>query len=85
MTFNLPAFIRDGCAAAGIPQAMTLSDHRDASFGNAWGVLIKELRLLARAVFVVDRDGKIAYRQLVAEVKNEPDYAAALAAAKAAL
>jgi len=51
-----------------------LSDHLDASFGESFGVLIKELRLLARAVFVVDRGGIIQYIQLVKEVADEPDY-----------
>jgi len=60
-----------------------VSDHRDASFGLAYGVLIKELRLLARAVFCVDSAGVVTHAQLVAEVSDEPDYAAALAAAKA--
>jgi thiol peroxidase len=55
-----------------------LSDHRDASFGMAWGVLIKELRLLARGVFVVDKQGKVAHAQLVQEVTDEPDYQAVL-------
>ncbi|MDZ7695361.1 MAG: thiol peroxidase [Deltaproteobacteria bacterium] len=55
-----------------------LSDHREAFFGQAFGVLIKELRLLARAVFVIDAAGKISYMQLVEEVTDEPDYEAAL-------
>ena len=63
-------------------RVVTLSDHRDASFGNAYGLLIKELRLLARAVHVVDRDGVIRYAQIVPEVPTEPDYESALAAAK---
>ena len=61
---------------------MTLSDHRDASFGMAYGLLIKELRLLARAVFVIDKNGKIQYLQLVPEVAQEPDYDGALDALK---
>ena len=59
-----------------------LSDHKDASFGQGFGVLIKELRLLARAVFVIDTKGKVAYTQLVKEMTDEPDYDAALAAAR---
>ena len=54
------------------------------AFGMAYGVLIKELRLLARAVFVVDREGKIRYIQLVKEIANEPDYAAVIEAVKKA-
>ncbi len=73
------------CGAAGIDRVRTLSDHRETAFGRAYGVLIKELRLLARAVFVVGRNGKIGYTQLVREIAEEPDYPAALAAAKKAL
>ena len=58
----------------------TLSDHRQASFGQAYGVLIKELRLLARAVFAIDRSGTIRHVELVREVTNEPNYDAALKA-----
>ena len=61
---------------------MTLSDHRYASFGTSYGLLIKELRLLARSVFVVDRDGIIRYIQIVKEVTDEPDYEAALSAVR---
>ncbi|ACV68535.1 thiol peroxidase [Desulfohalobium retbaense] len=60
----------------------TLSDHKDATFGTSFGVLIKELRLLARAVFVVGKDGTLAYQQLVGEVTDPPDYDAALGAAR---
>ncbi len=60
----------------------TLSDHLDASFGMGYGVLIKELRLLARAVFVIGRDRHVAYTELVPEVTDPPDYEAALKAAR---
>ncbi|MFZ5428194.1 MAG: thiol peroxidase [Thermodesulfobacteriota bacterium] len=83
ISMDLPFAQKRWCAAAGIENLTTLSDHRDASFGANWGVLIKELRLLARAVFVVDKDGTVKYAQLVPEVTHEPDYDAALAAAKA--
>lgn len=59
-----------------------LSDHRQAAFGESFGVLIKELRLLARSVFVIDKEEKIVYRQLVREITDEPDYEAALRAAR---
>jgi thiol peroxidase len=59
---------------------ITLSDHRDASFGADYGVLIKELRLLARVVFVIDREGVIRYIQIVKEQTEEPDYDAVLEA-----
>jgi thiol peroxidase len=59
--------------------------HRDAAFGGSYGVLIKGLRLLARAVFVVDKQGVVRYTELIKEVANEPDYEAALAAIKEAM
>jgi thiol peroxidase len=59
-----------------------LSDYRDASFGTSYGVLIKELRLLARAVFLVDQKGILQYNQLVKEVTSEPDYDVVLAELK---
>ena len=60
----------------------TLSDHKEASFGMGYGVLIKELRLLARAVFVIGRDRHVAYTELVPEVTEPPSYEAALKAAR---
>lgn len=82
VSMDLPFAQKRWCGAAGVDKVVTLSDHRLASFGQAYGVLIKELRLLARAVFVIDRDGVLRYSQLVPEVSNEPDYDAVLAAAK---
>ncbi len=70
------------CGAAGVENVVTLSDHRDTAFGSSFGVLIKELRLLARAVFVVDKDGIVRYVQIVNELTNEPDYEGAIEAAK---
>lgn len=78
ISMDLPFAQRRWCGAAGVKNVQTLSDHRSAEFGSAYGVLIKELRLLARAVFVVDNKGVIRYRQLVDELTNEPDYEAAL-------
>jgi len=82
VSMDLPFAQERWCGAAGVKNVQTLSDHRDASFGNAFGVLIKELRLLARAVFVVDKDGIVRYTQIVNELPNEPDYEAVLKAAK---
>ena len=70
------------CTTEGIANLETLSDHRDVSFGTAYGLLIKELRLLARAVLVVDKGGVVRYMQLVPEIGQEPDYDEALAAVK---
>jgi thiol peroxidase len=78
ISMDLPFAQKRWCAAANIDKVQTLSDHRSASFGTAFGVLIKELRLLARAVFVIDKAETIKYMQLVNELTNEPDYQAAL-------
>ena len=80
VSMDLPFAQKRWCGAAGVKNVQTLSDHRDASFGEAFGVLIKELRLLARAVFVVDKNGVIRYIQIVDELTNEPDYQAVLSA-----
>jgi len=79
---DLPFAQKRWCGAAGVDKVVTLSDHRDVAFGEAYGVLIKELRLLARAVFVVDKEGVIRYIQLVKEVAEQPDYDAVIAAVK---
>jgi thioredoxin-dependent peroxiredoxin len=82
VSMDLPFAQARWCGAAGVEAVKTLSDHREASFGNAYGVVIKDMRLLARAVFVVDRDGLIRYIQIVKEIADEPDFAAALEAVK---
>ena len=71
------------CQTAGIKNLKCLSDHRDTSFGKAYGTLIKELRLLSRAIFVVGPDDKVQYVEYVPEVANHPNYDAALNALKA--
>jgi thioredoxin-dependent peroxiredoxin len=75
VSMDLPFAQKRWCGAAGIERVITLSDHRDASFATAYGMLIKELRLLARGIFVIDREGIISYIQIVKEVSEEPDYA----------
>ena len=82
ISMDLPFAQRRWCGSANVVNVQTLSDHRTAEFGNAFGVLIKELRLLARTVFVVDKEGVIRYIQIVDELTNEPDYEAALKAVK---
>ena len=74
LSMDLPFAQKRWCGAAGISKVQTLSDHRDAHFGLAYGVLIKELRLLARALFLVDQKGILRYTQLVKEITNEPNY-----------
>lgn len=82
VSMDLPFAQKRWCGAAGVDRVVTVSDHRDASFGTAYGVLIKDVRLLARAVFVVDRQGVVRYIQLVKETGTEPDYAPVLQAVK---
>jgi thiol peroxidase len=74
ISMDLPFAQKRWCGAAGVDRVTTYSDHREAAFGQAYGVLIKELRLLARAVFVVDQAGTVQYLQVVKELANEPDY-----------
>ena len=78
VSMDLPFAQKRWCGAAGVERVITLSDYKDASFGEAYGMLIKELRLLARTVFVIDRDGTVKYVQIVNEVSEEPDYAAVI-------
>ena len=82
ISMDLPFAQKRWCGAAGVDKVQTLSDHRDAAFGQAYGVLIKGLRLLARAVFVVDKEGTIRYIELVKEIASEPDYDSVLTAVK---
>lgn len=82
VSMDLPFAQKRWCGAAGVANIQTLSDHRDAAFGFAYGMLIKELRLLARSVIVIDKQGIIRYMQIVPEVTHEPDYSAALEAAR---
>ncbi len=82
ISMDLPFAQKRWCGAAGVDKVTTLSDHLSASFGEAYGVLIKELRLLARAVFVVDGEGVVQYVQIVKEVTDEPDYGDVLEALK---
>ncbi len=74
VSMDLPFAQKRWCGAAGVERVTTYSDHREASFGLAYGLLIKELRLLARAVLVVDKAGVVRYLQVVKELANEPEY-----------
>ena len=78
VSMDLPFAQGRFCQTAGIKNLKTLSDHRDASFGKAYGALIKELRLDARAIFVVDANDKVTYVEYVPEVTSHPNYDAAL-------
>lgn len=82
ISMDLPFAQDRWCIAADVKNVYMFSDHRTASFGQAYGVLIKDLRLLARAVFIVDTAGVIRYTQIVPELTSEPDYDAVLEAAR---
>ncbi len=84
VSVDLPFAQKRWCAAAGLENVVTVSDHRELSFGEAYGVHIKELRLLARAVFVVDSQDMVTYAEYVPESTDHPNYNAAIEAAKAA-
>ena len=74
ISVDLPFAIKRFCSAGKIDRVTALSDHRDASFGEGYGVLIKELRLLARSIFIIDRGDVLRYARIVGEQTNEPDY-----------
>ncbi|RYM06933.1 thiol peroxidase [Sporolactobacillus sp. THM7-7] len=82
VSVDLPFAQSRWCGAAGLDDAVTLSDHRDLSFGKAYGAVMKGFRLLARAVFVVDSSDRVVYTEYVDEVTHHPDYTAAIEAAK---
>jgi len=85
VSMDLPFAQKRWCGAAGVDRISMLSDHRDASFGAAYGTLIKELRLESRAIFVLDRNGILQHVEYVREITNHPDYDAALLAAQKAV
>ena len=82
VTMDLPFAIKRFCSSAGIDRVTSLSDHKNASFGENYGVLIKDLRLLARAIFVVDSRDTIAYAEIVPEATDSVDFEGALKAVK---
>jgi len=83
LSMDLPFAQKRWCAAAEAKNVVTLSDYKQRSFGSAFGLYIKELGLLARAVYVIDSSGVVKYAQLVKEVTEQPNYEAALDVAKA--
>ena len=74
LSMDLPFAQKRWCGSAGVDKVTTLSDYKEAAFGKNYGVLIKEMHLLARALFVVDQKGVVQYVQIVKELSNEPDY-----------
>jgi thiol peroxidase len=84
VSMDLPFAQKRWCGAFGVDRIKMLSDHRSGSFGEAYGTLIKDLRIESRAIFVLDKGNTIRYVEYVKEVADHPNYDAALAAAKAA-
>jgi thiol peroxidase len=80
VSLDLPFAQNRFCGAENIANMLTLSDYQERHFGQDWGMLIDELKILARGVFVLDADGKVVYSELVPEVTQEPNYDAAMAA-----
>lgn len=80
VSLDLPFAQGRFCGEAEVENMQSLSDYKDRSFGNNWGMLIDELKLLARGVFVLDADGNVVHAETVGEVVDEPDYASALEA-----
>ena len=82
ISMDLPFAQKRFCQLNSINKVKTLSDHRDADFGLKYGVLIKELRFLARSLFIIDKDDIIRYVQLFPELSSHPDYESAIQALK---
>ena len=82
VSMDLPFAQKRWCGAFGVDRVKMLSDHRNASFGTAYGTLIKELRIESRAIFVVDKDNVVRHVEYVKEVTDHPDYQSALQAAR---
>ena len=85
VSVDLPFAQARWCGASGLENVITVSDHKECSFGTAYGCLVKELRILQRSVFVIDADGVVRYAEYVPEIGQHPDYEKALAAVKALL
>ncbi len=83
ISMDLPFAQKRFCGAEHIDRIEVLSDHREGAFGQAYGVLVKELRVLCRAVFVVDPQGIVRYAEYVPEIAQHPNYDAALTATRA--
>lgn len=85
VSMDLPFTLKNWCAAAGIDKVLTLSDHQTGEFGEKYGVLIKEQRILRRAIFVVDAHDQVVYAAYMPALGDEPVYAEVIQAAKEAL
>ena len=82
VSLDLPFAMNRFCGAENVTNIQSASDYQDRKFGHDWGTLIEELKIMARAVFVLDGDGKVVHAEYVSEVADEPNYDAAMAALK---
>ncbi|GAB4293174.1 MAG: thiol peroxidase [Desulfuromonadia bacterium] len=82
VSLDLPFAQKRWCGSAGVDRLVVLSDYQDRSFADGYGILIDELKLLARSVFVVDADDTVRYVEIVPEVTSEPDYGRVIEAVK---
>jgi len=85
VSLDLPFAMNRFCGAENIKNMRSLSDYQDRSFGTNWGMLIQELKILARGAFVLDKNGKVIYAETVKEVAEQPNYEAVLGALKGAI
>ena len=85
LSMDLPYALKNWCAAAGVDKVVTLSDHMSGEFGEKYGVLLQNQRILRRAVFIIDRKGIVVYAAYMPKMGDEPDYEEVLAKAKSAL
>ena len=85
VSLDLPFAMNRFCGAENISSLRSASDYQDRNFGQAWGMLIEELKILARGTFVLDADGKVVFAEVVSEVTAEPNYEAAMTALKGLL
>ena len=85
VSMDLPFAMKRFCGAENITSLISASDYQTHKFGEDWGMLIDEIKILARGTFVLDAKGKVVYAETVKEVASEPNYDAALAALKGVL
>ncbi len=82
VSMDLPYTIKNWCGAAGVDRVITVSDHLSGEFGEKYGVLLKDQRIFRRAIFVVDRNGKVVYAEYMPKMGDEPNYEQVLTVAK---
>ena len=85
VSLDLPFAMNRFCGAESITNIRPASDYQNRGFGQNWGTLIEELKILTRAIFVLDKNGTVTYAEYVPEVTSEPNYDQALAAIKSQL